>query len=69
MTVLHSIALLVEILVLAVCLTGIVEGIHEDAEKRRLIRRERYRRKAYAEIYRRRCQNDNRAELWNNIQK
>lgn len=50
---------------------GIAVGMHliarcvaDDSEKRRLKRREKYRRKAYADVYRRRCQNVNRAELW-----
>ena len=38
---------LIGIIILAVCLTGIIEGAAEDSEKRRLVRRERYRREAY----------------------
>lgn len=50
---------------------GIAVGMHliarcvaDDSEKRRLRRREMYRQQAYAEVYRRRCQNVNRDELW-----
>lgn len=60
---------LVGIIGLAVCLTGIENGIAEDSEKRRQKRREHYRRTAYADVYRRRCQNVNRDELWRRFAK
>ena len=47
MQILTDIGFLIAITMLAVCLTGIVEGVREDSEKRRLIRREHYRRAAY----------------------
>lgn len=49
MQILTDIGFLIAITMLAVCLTGIVEGVREDSEKRRLIRREHYRRAAYRE--------------------
>ena len=47
MQILTDIGFLIAITMLAVCLTGIIEGVREDSEKRRLIRREHYRRAAY----------------------
>lgn len=55
---------LIGIIGLAVCLTGIENGIAEDSEKRRQKRRAMYRQKAYADVYRRRVQDSNRAALW-----
>lgn len=64
MQTLYSISFLIGVIMVAVCMTGIIEGVREDSEKRRLIRREKYRRKAYADVNKRRCQDSNRAELW-----
>lgn len=47
MQILTDIGFLAAVIILAVCVTGIVEGVREDSEKRRLIRREHYRRAAY----------------------
>jgi hypothetical protein len=47
MQILTDIGFLIAITMLAVCITGIIEGVREDSEKRRLIRREQYRRAAY----------------------
>ena len=47
MQILTDIGFLLAVLLLAVCLTGIAEGVAEDSEKRRLVRREHYRRAAY----------------------
>ena len=55
---------LIGIIGLAVCLTGIENGIAEDSEKRRQKRRAMYRRKAYADVYRRRIKSSNRDALW-----
>lgn len=60
---------LIGIIVLAVCLTGIENGIAEDNEKRRQKRRAMYRRKAYADVYRRRVQHGNRENLWKAVSK
>ncbi len=49
MQILTDIGFLAAVIMLAVCLTGIIEGVKEDSEKRRLIRREHYRRAAYRE--------------------
>lgn len=59
-----DILFLADIVAIAVCMHLIARCIAEDSEKRRLRRREMYRQRAYAEVYRRRCQNVNRAELW-----
>jgi hypothetical protein len=55
-----DIGFLAAVLILAICLTGIAEGVREDSEKRRLIRRERYRRAAYRKKDVERC----REILW-----
>jgi hypothetical protein len=64
MTTLSSITFLAGVVLLAACLTGIMQGIADDAEKRRLKRRAKYRCIAYAEVYRRRVKDSNRDELW-----
>jgi hypothetical protein len=55
------------VVLLAACLTGIMKGIADDAEERRLKRREKYRRIAYADVYRRRVKNSNREALWSEV--
>ena len=60
---------LIGIIGLAVCLTGIENGIAEDSEKRRQKRREHYRRTAYADVYRRRIKSSNRDALWKVVNK
>ena len=47
MNTIYSISFLIGVIMVAVCMTGIIEGVREDSEKRRLIRREHYRRAAY----------------------
>lgn len=47
MQAIYSISVLIGVIMVAVCLTGIIEGVREDSEKRRLVRREKYRREAY----------------------
>lgn len=58
---------LIGIFTMAACLTGIMQGIADDAEKRRLKRRAKYRRKAYADVYRRRVKDSNREALWSEV--
>lgn len=65
----YSISFLIGVIMVAVCLTGIIEGAKEDAEKRRLRRREQYRRTAYADVYRRRVKDSNRVALWKAVNK
>ena len=67
MSTISSIGFLIGVLLVAICLTGIMEGISEDSEKRRLVRREMYRRKAYADVYRRRIKSSNREALWSEV--
>lgn len=69
MQILTDIGFLIAITMLAICLTGIIEGVREDSEKRRLIRREHYRRTAYADVYRRRIKSSNRDALWKAVNK
>ena len=47
MNTIYSISFLIGVIMVAICLTGIIEGVREDSEKRRLVRREKYRREAY----------------------
>lgn len=65
MQILTDIGFLIAITILAICLTGISEGVREDSEKRRLIRRERYRREAYRKKDVERC----REILWESVMK
>lgn len=60
-----DIVFLAGVVLLAACLTGIMQGIADDAEKRRA----KYRRIAYAEVYRRRVKNSNREALWSEVSK
>lgn len=69
MQTLNDIIFLLAVLAVAICLTGIIEGAKEDAEKRRLRRREQYRRTAYADVYRRRVKSENRTQLWKAVNK
>lgn len=55
---------LADVFLLAVMMHIFRRCIASDSEKRRLKRREMYRQRAYAEVYRRRCQSVNRDELW-----
>lgn len=64
MQTLNDIIFLLAVLATAICLTGIIEGVREDNEKRRQKRRAMYRRIAYADVYRRRVKDSNRDELW-----
>ena len=69
MQTIYSISFLIGVIMVAICLTGIIEGVREDNEKRRLRRREQYRRTAYADVYRRRVKSENRTQLWKAVNK
>ena len=69
MQTLNDIIFLLAVLAVAICLTGIIEGVREDNEKRYWKRREAGRRKAYADVYKRRCQRENREQLWKAVNK
>ena len=69
MQTIYSISFLIGVIMVAICLTGIIEGVREDNEKRRLRRREQYRRTAYADVYRRRVKSENRIQLWKAVNK
>lgn len=43
--------------------------LSERSERKYIERREAGRRKAYADVYRRRCQKENRDELWRRYSK
>lgn len=62
-----DILFLADIVAIAVCMHLIARCIAEDSEKRRLRRREIYRQRAYAEVYRRRLKSDNRDALWTEV--
>lgn len=69
MQILSDILFLASVLMTAFCMAGIMQGIADDAEKRRLKRRAMYRRIAYAEVYRRRIKSSNRDALWKAVSK
>lgn len=69
MQILSDILFLASVLLTAFCMAGIAQGIRDDAEERRLKRREKYRRIAYAEVYRRRIKSSNRDALWKAVNK
>jgi len=69
MQTLNDIIFLLAVLAVAICLTGIIEGVREDSEKRRQKRRAKYRCIAYAEVYRRRIKSSNRDALWKAVSK
>lgn len=69
MQILNDILFLASVFLTAFCMAGIAQGIADDAEERRLKRRAMYRRKAYADVYRRRVQDSNRAALWKAVNK
>ena len=64
MQILNDTLFLADIIAIAVMMHIIAQCVRDDSEKRRQKRRAMYRRKAYAEVYRRRCQNENRTQLW-----
>ena len=64
-----DILFLADIVAIAVCMHLIARCVAEDSEKRRLRRREIYRQRAYAEVYRRRMQNENRDALWERVRR
>lgn len=64
-----DILFLADIVAIAVCMHLIARCVAEDSEKRRLRRREMYRQRAYAEVYRRRMKTDNRDALWKVVNK
>ncbi len=59
-----DILFLADIVAIAVMMHIFRRCIASDSEKRRLKRREMYRQRAYAEVYRRRLKSDNRDALW-----
>lgn len=64
MTTLLDTLFLADVIAIAVGMHLIARCVADDSEKRRLRRREMYRQRAYAEVYRRRMQNENRNDLW-----
>ena len=67
MTTLLDTLFLADVIAIAVCMHLIAKCIADDSEKRRLKRREKYRQRAYAEVYRRRMQSENRNDLWEGL--
>ena len=69
MQILNDTLFLADIIAIAVMMHIIARCIREDSEKRYWQRREAGRRKAYADVYRRRCQRENREQLWKAVNK
>ena len=69
MQILNDILFLASVLLTACCMTGIAQGIREDSDKRYWKRRNEGRRRAYAEVYRRRVKSENREQLWESVRK
>lgn len=60
---------LADILAIAVMMYLIARCIRKDSDKRYWKRRNEGRRRAYAEVYRRRCLRENREDLWKAVKK
>lgn len=69
MQILNDILFLASVFLTACCMTGIIAGIRDDADKRYWKRRNEGRRKAYAAVYKRRCVRENREQLWESVRK
>lgn len=59
-----TLALLLDAYLWLVAIDKIWSRLSERSERKTDERREKYRRAAYADVYRNRCQRDNRDELW-----
>lgn len=64
-----TLALLLDAYLWLVVIDKIWSGLTERSERKYIERREKYRRAAYADVYRNRCQRDNRDELWRRYSK
>ena len=64
-----TLALLLDAYLWLVVVDKIWCRLSERSERKTDERREKYRRAAYADVYRNRCQRDNRDELWRRYSK
>ena len=64
MQILNDTIFLADVIAIAVMMHLIARCIREDSDKRYWRRRNEGRRKAYAEVYKRRCVRKNREQLW-----
>lgn len=64
MQILSDIIFLLAVLSMAICLTGIIEGAKEDAEKRYWKRRDEGYQRHKALLKKERIMGENRIELW-----
>lgn len=64
MNMLQSIIFLTGVLAMAICLTGIIEGVREDNEKRYWKRRDEGYQRHKARLKKERIMGENRIELW-----
>ena len=64
MQTIYSISFLIGVIMVAVCLTGIIEGAKEDAEKRYWKRRDEGYQRHKARLKKERIMDENRIELW-----
>lgn len=64
MQTLNDIIFLLAVLAVAICLTGIIEGAKQDAEKRYWKRRDEGYRRHKARLKKERIMGENRIELW-----
>lgn len=64
MQTLNDIIFLLAVLAVAICLTGIIEGVREDNEKRYWKRRDEGYQRHKARLKKERIMGENRIELW-----
>lgn len=64
MQTLNDIIFLLAVLATAICLTGIIEGVREDNEKRYWKRRDEGYQRHKARLKKERIMGENRIELW-----
>lgn len=64
MQTLNGIIFLLTVLATAICLTGIIEGVREDNEKRYWKRRDEGYQRHKARLKKERIMGENRIELW-----
>ena len=69
MQTLNNIIFLLAVLAVAICLTGIIEGVREDNEKRYWKRRDEGYQRHKARLKKERIMGENRIELWRRFAK
>ena len=66
---LNDIIFLLAVLAVAICLTGIIEGVREDNEKRYWKRRDEGYQRHKARLKKERLMGENRMQLWKAVNK